>query len=186
MKPLAVPAFMLILFLFSSCRKDHNNNEQPQKKPAVEFISMKVDGGFFVDSLTTKSFFQRSSAANSLLEIEGIDTARGKDWAKVRLYVRINLGGHEIKKGVYDKVASGIDNSIDWQTYADEIVLKDGYRASGSNQRHPDAPFRIEITRVDDIFVEGTFYGRAYGIKGEKEVTEGKFKIAKEKIEKLN
>lgn len=191
MKPLIVPAFMLMLALSSSCKKDsHDSQPEPtvEKKPSVEFISMKVDGAFYVDSLTTQSYFQKTNAEFSMLEVGGIDPAVGKAGKdkKVKLYVRINFPGHEIKTGVYGTVQVGIDNAIDWQTFIDGWGIQEVYHASGNNSRHPDAPFRIEITRNDGAFLEGTFSGKSFGstadVAGSKEITEGKFKIAKERM----
>ncbi|SKA41486.1 hypothetical protein SAMN04488128_105453 [Chitinophaga eiseniae] len=188
MKPLIVPAFMLMLVLSSSCKKDsHDSQPEPtvEKKPSVEFISMKVDGDFYVDSLTSKSYFQKTNVDFSMLELKGTDPAVGKAGKdkKVKLYVRINFPGHEIKTGVYSTVQAGIDNAFDWQTFIDGSGLQDIYHASGNNNKHPDAPFRIEITRNDGVFLEGTFSGTAFGgdlnVSGQKEITEGKFKIAK-------
>ncbi|WP_147243352.1 hypothetical protein [Chitinophaga flava] len=190
LKPLAVPAFMLMILLSAACKKDHN---EPKVEPPIEtkksdeWISMKVDGVTFVDSLTTKSFMQKSTVESSTLEILGIDPLQPKDKERAFLHLRINLEGHEIRKGVYDKVKTGIDNAIDWQTFIENEGLQEVYHATGTNLQHPDAPFRIEITSNDGVFVEGTFSGKAYGTntlseKGEKVITEGKFKIAKGRI----
>jgi hypothetical protein len=191
MKPLVVPAFMLMLFLSSACKKDHqnspgDNDPRTEHKPSVQFISMKVNGTLYMDSLTTKSYFQKNNAQSSMIELSGNDLAIGKAGKdkKALLYVRINFPGHEIKKGVYGTVTTGIDNSIAWQTFIDNWGIQDNYRASGNSSKHPDAPFRIEITRYDDAFIEGTFSGRAYGgekdVVGEREITEGNFKIARD------
>lgn len=201
MKPLTVPAFLLMILLSAACKKDHHNEPQVdppvvqpvEPKKAVEWISMKVDGVPYVDSLTIKSSIQKTNPESSLFEINGVDTALGKQKGKALLYVRIHLEGHEIKKGVYVKVKSGIDNAIQWQTSIANQGLQDIYYASGTNLKDPDAPtsFRIEITSYDGVFVEGTFSGKAYGsnaqdVRGEKEITEGKFKIAKKNIVPLN
>ncbi|MBC9914408.1 hypothetical protein [Chitinophaga varians] len=191
MKPLVVPAFMLMLFLSSACKKDHqsspgDNNPRTEHQPSVQFISMKVNGTLFIDSLTTKSYFQKTSDQFSMIELRGNDPAVGKAGKdkKALLYVRINFPGHEIKKGVYGAVTTGIDNAFEWQTFIDNWGLQDIYHASGNSSKHPDAPFRIEITRYDAAFIEGTFSGRAFGgeknVTGEKEITEGYFKIARD------
>lgn len=190
MKPLVVPACMLLLFLSSACKKDRqnspDNNPRVEHQPSVQFISMKVNGTLYVDSLSVKSYFQKTSDQFSMIELKGNDPATGKAGKdkKALLYVRINFPGHEIKKGVYGTVTAGIDNSIAWQTFIDTWGLQDIYTASGNSSKHPDAPFRIEITRYDDAFMEGTFSGRAFGgekgVAGEKEITEGNFKIARD------
>ncbi|WP_212003005.1 hypothetical protein [Chitinophaga sp. HK235] len=200
MKPLTVSAFLLMVLLSAACKKDHHNEPQVdppvvqpvEPKKAVEWISMKVDGVTYADSLTIKSYIQKNNAESSSLEINGADTGQAKQKGKALLFLRINLEGHEIKKGVHVKVKSGIDNAIQWQTFIDNQGLQDIYYASGTNLKDPDAPtsFRIEITSYDGVFVEGTFSGKAYGsnaqnVKGEKEITEGKFKIAKEHIVSL-
>ncbi|NML37824.1 hypothetical protein HHL17_11520 [Chitinophaga sp. G-6-1-13] len=197
MKPLIVPVLMLMISLTFACKKDHHDTPPPPPgenkppvihKPSVEFISMKVDGTLFSDSLTTKSYFQKTSDQFSMIELRGTDLAVGKAGKdkKALLYVRINFPGHEIKKGVYGTVTTGFDNSIAWQTFIDSWGLQDIYTASGNSSKHPDAPFRIEITRYDDAFIEGTFSGRAFGgtqdVSGIKEITEGNFKIARDSV----
>ncbi|RBL92016.1 hypothetical protein [Chitinophaga flava] len=195
LKPLAVPAFMLMILLSAACKKDHNEPkvEPPiEKKPSVEWISMKLDGVTYVDSLTAKGAIQKTNPESSLFEINGVDKEAAKQKGKALLYLRIHLEGHEIKKGVYVK-SPGIDNAIQWQISTPDHGLQDYFYASGTNLKDPDAPttFKIEITSYDGEFVEGTFSGtakgtNAEGVRSEKEITEGKFKIAKKNIAAIN
>ncbi|MGN7819219.1 hypothetical protein ACTJJB_03765 [Chitinophaga sp. 22536] len=198
MKPLFVPALALMLTLAFACKKDHHNDTPTPptetkppvvRKPSVEFISMKVDGILYIDSLTTETYIQKTDDLFSMFEVRGADTVLGKAGKNkgALLYVRINFAEHEIKTGVYGTVTNSIDNAIDWHTYGKNDGIIDYYHASGNLPRHPDAPFRIEVTRADRLFIEGTFSGRAYGtgengVDEMKEFTEGKFKIARDSV----
>lgn len=193
MKSIILPAMLLLTTLLFSCKKD-NDGAGPEPLPGTnepvdtapkDFISMKVNGQFYADSLTEKGFFQNTNVESSMLEIKGRDGGKERS----QLYVRINFPGHEIKEGQYAKVKTGLDNAVSWTTFdAEGFGIKGYYYASSNDLKHPDDPFVITLTKVDEQAIEGTFSAaRAFGREDNgdwvaKEITEGKFRITRKNI----
>lgn len=181
MKLQILTAIMLMATALFSCKKDNKQEPDPALNTAPkDFISMKVDNVLYVDSIGTASDFQKINQNYAELNVSGKDAAN----SNARLVIKIGLREHEIKPVKYGQVTENANNAIDW------VVNGQNFQAHSNNDKYPDAPFEMVITKSNDLVVEGYFSGRAFssnnGTTAIKEVKEGKFRISKKNIKIIN
>jgi hypothetical protein len=200
MKPFAFVLTLLLISILFSCKKNKHDNIRysspedtirirpvdPVLPDTANFITMKLDGKIYADSITQRSIFQKTSERYSLLEIRG---STGKDQS-TKLFVGISIPDHKIKTGPYGKVKEGFVNTIQW-VVTGTLDVFETYVADGNDEKHPSDPFMIMITRSDETGIEGYFSGRAYGknkndVLVAKDITEGHFRFATQNMKILN
>jgi hypothetical protein len=198
MKPFPLLVALLFISILFSCKKNKREfiytppidtiripTVDPIPGDTANFISMKIDGKLYADSVTLLAMFHKSMDPFTTLDIQGY-TEKGE---KTMLFVGISLPDHKIKTGSYGKVEEGYCNTIQWIVYhGNDLSLREDYVVFGDN---PAVPFMIRITRSDDTSVEGIFSGKASGKNSTgqlvvKEITDGTFRIATKKIKNLN